>query len=72
MQAPITEELAKEYQGKAKIFSLDIDQAQTTASQYQIMSIPTLVLFKGGKEMERLMGLQQKHLLKDKLDNLLK
>lgn len=72
MLAPIIEELGKEYKGKIKIVSLDVDQGQQTASTYQIMSIPTLVFFKGGKEVERLMGLQPKHLLKEKLDNLLK
>jgi thioredoxin 1 len=71
MQAPIIEELEKEYQGKVKILTLDVDKCQQTSGQYQVMSIPTLILFKGGKEVERLMGLQNKGVLKEKLDNLL-
>lgn len=71
IQYPIIEELEKEYQGKVKIFSLDIDRSKQTASKYQVMSIPTMVLFKGGEEMDRLMGLQQKGVLKEKLDNLI-
>jgi len=70
MQAPIIEELAEEYQGKAKILSLDVDKSQQTAGQYQVMSIPTLIFFKNGKEVERLMGLQQKEVLKEKLNSL--
>ena len=69
--APIIEELAKEYQGKAKIGSLDVDANMETSTQYQVMSIPTLIIFKGGQAVERLMGLQSKKALKDKLDNLL-
>lgn len=72
MQTPVIEELEKEYEGKAKIGSLDVDKGQQVASEYQVMSIPTIVFFKGGKEIERLMGLQQKVILKEKLDNLLK
>ncbi|MCX6785232.1 MAG: thioredoxin [Candidatus Komeilibacteria bacterium] len=71
MQAPIIEELEKEYQGKIKIFPLDVDKNQQTAGSYQVMSIPTMILFKGGKEVERLMGLQNKGVLKEKLENLL-
>ena len=72
MQAPVIEELAKEYEGKIKIYALGIDKNQKTASEYQVMSIPTLIFYKGGKEVERLMGLQQKGILKEKLDGLLK
>ncbi len=72
MQAPIIDELEKEYKGKAKIYKLDVDKAQETASKYQVMSIPTIVIFKDGKEVERLMGLQQKPALTGKLDGLIK
>lgn len=71
IQAPIIEELAKEYQGKVKVLSLDVDQSPKIAGDYQIFSIPTLVLFKDGKEVERLTGLQQKVVLKEKLDKLI-
>jgi len=72
MQAPIIDELAKEYEGRIKVFKLDVDKSQKTAEEYQVMSIPTIVLFKGGQEVERLMGLQQKKVLNEKLENLLK
>ena len=71
IQDPIVEELAKEYAGKAKVFSLDVDQNQQTASQYQVMSIPTLIIFKNGKAAERMMGLQRKDVLVEKLNSLL-
>ena len=69
--APIIEELEKEYQGKAKVGSLDVDENMQTSTQYQVMSIPTLIIFKNGQAVERLIGLQSKKVLKDKLDNLL-
>lgn len=71
MQAPIVEELEKEYAGKAKVLSLDVDANQQTASMFQVMSIPTLILFKDGKVAERMMGLQRKDVLVDKLNSLL-
>ena len=71
MQAPIIEELEKEYKGKVKVFELDVDENPKTAGQYQVMSIPTIALFKDGQVLERLGGLQQKNILKDKLDKLL-
>ncbi|HAH04553.1 MAG: lpbca thioredoxin [Parcubacteria group bacterium GW2011_GWA2_43_17] len=70
MQAPIIDELADEYKGKVKIGSLDVDQSQKTAGQFQVSSIPTLIMFKDGQEVERFLGLQAKSVLKDKLDSL--
>jgi len=71
MQAPIIEELEKEYKNKVKVFALDVDANPQTAGQYQVMSIPTIALFKNGQATERLSGLQQKNILKDKLDKLI-
>ena len=71
MQAPIIEELAEEYQGKAKILSLDVDKSQQTAGQYQVMSIPTLIFFKEGQEVDRVTGALPKDAMADKLDALL-
>ena len=71
MQGPIIEELAEEYKDKAKVGVLDIDQAQKTATQFQVSSVPTLIIFKDGQEVERFMGLQQKPVLKEKLDSLI-
>lgn len=71
MQAPMIEELEKEYQGKVKIVKIDVDANQQTATTQQVMSIPTLVFFKNGQPVERLIGLQSKNLLKEKLNNLI-
>ena len=71
IQGPIVEELAKEYAGKAKIGQLDVDANQATASAFQVMSIPTLILFKNGAPAERFVGLQQKNVLAEKINSLL-
>ena len=71
MQAPIIEDLEKEYQEKAKIVKMNVDQSPQTSNQYQVMSIPTIILFKDGQIVERLSGLQQKDVLKQKLDKLI-
>jgi len=64
MIAPIVEELANEFNGKAKIGKLDIEKAQSTTANFQVTSIPTLILFKDGKEIKRLVGLRDKETLK--------
>jgi thioredoxin 1 len=53
---PSVEEVATEMAGKAKVFKVDVEQNQDLASQYDIMSIPALVVFKGGKEVDRMVG----------------
>ncbi len=58
MMTPVLENVAKELKGQAIIGKLDIDKAQRIASQHQVTSIPTLVLFKAGKEVGRLVGLR--------------
>ncbi len=60
MIAPILEEIAEEYDGRLKIAKLDVDQNPSTMMKYQIMSIPTLILFKNGQEVERLIGAMPK------------
>lgn len=56
MIAPVLEQLAKEYAGRVKIAKLNVDENRVTASQYSIQSIPTMLLFKNGKELNRLVG----------------
>ena len=56
MVAPAVEQLAEEYNGKAAVYKLDVDEAQDIAMRLQIMSIPTLVFFKDGTESERIRG----------------
>jgi len=53
---PSIEELASEFAGKAKVFKLDVDSEGDIAADYGIMNIPALVVFKGGKEVERIVG----------------
>ena len=71
MLAPIFEELAGGYEGKMKFAKLDTDEVRATAQKYGIMSIPTLIVFKGGKEVERMVGALPKEALKEKIDTLL-
>ena len=56
MIAPFVEEIAKEYAGKIKVCKLDVDQAQEIATEYTVMSIPTLLIFKEGKVMAKKVG----------------
>ncbi len=69
MIAPIVEELSKEMAGKATIAKLDIENAQQTAQKFQVTSIPTIILFKNGKEMERIIGVRDKSSLKKMIDS---
>ena len=54
--APTVEALASEYAGKLKVVKLDVDEAGDVAGQYGVQSIPTLILFKDGQPVERLVG----------------
>ncbi|MEW6143377.1 MAG: thioredoxin [Chloroflexota bacterium] len=70
--APVVEELSKEYSGKVDFAKINVDENATLASQYGIMSIPTLILFKKGKPAEQIIGFRPKTELKKLLDNHLK
>ncbi|MCK4519056.1 MAG: thioredoxin [Candidatus Omnitrophica bacterium] len=60
MMTPVMEELEEEYAGKLKIVKLNVDEARETASNYGIMSIPTIILFNQGAEVDRLSGAMPK------------
>jgi thioredoxin 1 len=60
-------ELAKEYNGKVLIGKLDVDENPATAEKFQVFSIPTMIVFKDGKEAERLVGLCPKNKIADTL-----
>ncbi|MCD6459440.1 thioredoxin [bacterium] len=62
---PIVEEIAEEMKSKVKVVHIDIDVNQDLASNYNVLSIPTLILFKGGEEVERTIGLVSKTHLVD-------
>ena len=53
---PIVEELAKEYTGRVKVTKLNVDENPATPSQYGVRGIPTLILFKGGKIFDQIVG----------------
>jgi len=63
MQGPILEDVAKKVGGQAKIAKLNVDNARTVAVRYGVQSIPTLVLFKDGKEVRRFIGVQNQNTL---------
>jgi thioredoxin 1 len=67
MIAPLVEELAKEYDGKLKVGKVDVDSNQQTSMQYGIRSIPTLLIFKGGKVVDQLVGAVPKRMLAEKI-----
>lgn len=60
MLAPVIEELAADYEGKLHVLKVDVDENQTLAMNYGVMNIPTVVLFQGGNEVDRLVGLLPK------------
>jgi thioredoxin 1 len=68
MIAPIIEDLAKQYDGRAVIAKINTDEHVEIASQLGIRGIPTLVLFKGGREVDRQVGYAPRHVLEQKLD----
>ncbi len=71
MLGPVIEEIAAEYEGKAKICKVNTDDAAEKSAQYRIASIPTILLFKNGELKGQLVGLQSKEELKKHLDALL-
>lgn len=60
MMAPIVEELATELDGKVKVGKINVDENSDIAVEYNVMSIPTLIVFKNGKEEKRLVGVRDK------------
>jgi thioredoxin 1 len=71
MIAPLLDELAAEYDGKIRIGKVNVDNEQTLAGQFNIRSIPTLLLFKGGQVTEQIVGMRSKKDLKTMLDKAL-
>lgn len=68
MIAPVLEEIATEYKDKVIIGKLDVDQNKQIPGEYKVISIPTLILFKNGEEVERSIGFKTKKELKEMLD----
>jgi thioredoxin 1 len=71
MIAPIIEQLAIEYQGKAKVGKLNVDDNQNAAIKYGVRSIPTLLFFKNGEVKDMVIGTVSKNIIEQKLKALL-
>ena len=71
MIAPIVEDLSSEYAGRLKVVKLDVDNNTAIAMRYDVMSIPTLGVFKGGQLVDRVIGYMPKQELKRKIDAIL-
>jgi len=71
MVAPIIEELAKKYAGKIVFGKLNVDENPITASRYQIMSIPTLLVFRNGKLVDTIIGAMPKEMLEARITRFL-
>ena len=63
MIAPILEEMSTEYAGKITIAKLNVDENPQTAMQYDVMSIPTMIVYQNGAEKKRIVGARPKHAL---------
>lgn len=69
--APLVDELADEYEGRAKVAKLDIDESPETARRFQIRGVPTILIFKGGEVVDQQVGLAPKTVLAGKIDSVL-
>lgn len=65
------EELSEEYSGKVKVGKVNVDENPSVSSKLGIRSIPTLIIFKDGKIMGQLIGVQSKEIIKEKVDSLI-
>jgi thioredoxin 1 len=70
MLAPVLDELAGQFDGRAKIVSINTEEEMALAQQFGIQALPTLVFFKGGQEIERVVGAHPKSTLANKLTKL--
>ena len=69
--APVVEEIAKEYEGRAAICKADVEECPSIAAQFRIRNVPTVLFFKNGEAKDKSVGLVQKSTLTDKIDALL-
>lgn len=68
MIGPVVEEIAGEYEGKAIVGKMDVDSNSATPAQFGIRSIPTLMIFKNGEMVDKIVGAVPKHVLVQKLE----
>lgn len=69
--APIIDEIAKDYDGRVKVASVDVDAAAALAQLFEIRAIPTVLMFRGGKVVDQFTGLRSKSEIQQQLDKLL-
>ena len=72
MVHPILEEIANEYEGKLKVGKLNVDQNSQTAAKYGIMSIPSLLIFNGGKVVDQIVGAVPKKQFVERIEKIIK
>ena len=71
MLAPTLDKIAKNYEGRAKVYSVDVDGAQSLATSFGIRGVPTIIFFKDGREADRLSGNVPYEIISKKLDGML-
>jgi thioredoxin 2 len=71
MIAPVLEELAREMAGRLRVAKLNVDENPKTATRFQVRSIPTLLVLKGGQEVERVLGVQSKETIAQRLQRVI-
>ena len=71
MVAPVLEDIAEECEGKAVIAKMNVDEYKQTPTQFNIQAIPTMILFKEGKEIARIVGVESKDTIKTKIENII-
>jgi len=69
--APLVEEIAGEYSGRLKVVKVDVDKARTVAAKFAVMSVPTLILFNGGKVKDQVTGLVPKRAIVERVEKVL-
>lgn len=68
--SPVIEEVSEELKDKASFYKLNVDDNKTTASEYNVMSIPTVIIFKEGKPVDQIVGISPKEVYVEKLNSL--
>lgn len=71
MMAPVVDKVAQEYAGKLRVGKVNVDESPELAEKYMVMNIPTLVLLKGGEQIDRIVGARSPQDLKKWLDQLI-
>ncbi len=69
--APVVDEVASQYLGKLKVMKMDVDRNQATPARYGIRGIPALLIFKGGKVADQIVGYVPKDMITDKVDRVI-